>query len=100
MFRSIKEFKMPDHPTITGIRSWFGLVNQLNPFRELLKSSNTNSTRKIYWDNELECMFEKAKLPIIDMAKNGLANFDCTKKMTMVTDWSKQGIGFVLLQKH
>ena len=74
---------MPDHRTITDRRSLLGLVYQLNPFlassqlmspfRELLKSSNTNITRKIYWDNELECMFEKAKLSIIDKAKNGLA---------------------------
>ena len=58
MFKSIKEFNMPANPTLTDIRSWFGLVNQLNPFLatsrlmspfpELLKSSNTNSTRKIY----------------------------------------------------
>ena len=46
---AIKNYKMPDKPSITDIRSWFGLVNQLapfvalsplmEPFRELLKPS-------------------------------------------------------------
>ena len=34
------------------------------------------------------------------MQMKGLAYFDCTKKTAYVTDWSKQGIGYVLLQKH
>ncbi|KAG0711505.1 Retrovirus-related Pol polyprotein from transposon gypsy [Chionoecetes opilio] len=44
---AIREFAMPDRPTITDIRSWHGMVNQLapflatapvmEPFRELLK---------------------------------------------------------------
>ena len=110
MFKSIKESKMPAQPTITDVWLRFGLVNQLNPFlasseimspfRDLLRSSNTNSTKQVYWDNELECIFEKAKLSIIDMAKNGLAYFDCTKRTALVTEWSKKGIGFILLQKH
>ena len=27
-----KDFNMPAKPSITGIRGWFGLVNQLAPF--------------------------------------------------------------------
>jgi hypothetical protein len=29
---AIQEFPMPDKPTITDIRAWFGLVNQVSPF--------------------------------------------------------------------
>jgi hypothetical protein len=60
---AIREFPMPDEPTITDIRSWFGLVNQLapfiattslmDPFRELLKSKDLKG-KAVYWDNELK----------------------------------------------
>ena len=29
---AIKNFPMPDKPTITDIRAWFGLINQVSPF--------------------------------------------------------------------
>ena len=29
---AVRDFPMPENPTITDIRSWFGLVNQLAPF--------------------------------------------------------------------
>ena len=53
---AIQEFPVPQ--TLTNIRSWFGLINQVNycvsmmdtmkPFRDLLKPSTT-----FYWDDHL-----------------------------------------------
>ena len=53
LVRSITEFQMPPQPSITDIRSWFGLVNQVapflavaplkEPFRELLKKPAAKS---------------------------------------------------------
>ena len=65
---AIKSFSMPEKPTITDIRSWFGLVNQLAPFlatvpvmapfKDLLKKSNT---KQVYWDEQLQEKFEQSK---------------------------------------
>ena len=57
MISAIKDFPMPAEPTITDIRAWFGLVNQLapfianaeimSPFRDLLKSKKLKG-KKMY----------------------------------------------------
>ena len=44
-------------------------------------------------------LFEQTKSAILDSLKHGLAYFFTTKP-ALVTDWSKQGISFVILQKH
>lgn len=101
--RAIQDFPTPK--TITDIRSWFGLVNQVSyafsmaptmaPFRELLKP------RKIfYWDDTLGELFEQSKHKIIHEIYQGVQIFDKTKPTCLITDWSKTGIGFWLLQKH
>ena len=87
---AIRSFPMPSQPTITDIRSWFGLVNQIAPFlasssmmapfRELLKSSNLNG-KKVYWDAELKKTFENTKTALCEVASNGL------------TYWSSWGLG-------
>ena len=56
---AISNFPMPEKPTITGIRSWCGLVNQISPFflstgimlpfASLLKHKNASS-KYVYWD--------------------------------------------------
>ena len=104
---AIKSFNMPAKPSITDIRSWFGLVNQLAPFlatapvmapfRELLKKP---TARSVYWDDQLEIKFKQSKDIICQLAKDGLAYFDCTRPTMAITDWSKEGIGFVVLQQY
>ena len=69
------------------------------PFRELLKSKDLKG-RKVYWDDELKETFEKTKSALCEVAVKGLTYFDMSKETALVTDWSKLGIGFVLLQKH
>ena len=106
---AIREFPMPDNPTITDIRAWFGLVNQVSPFfanhsavmqpfSELLKHQQSES-KHVYWDNYLADAFKRSKEHICDEIKMGLAYFDTKRETCLITDWSKQGIGFLLYQK-
>ena len=88
ILQSIREFPMPNKPTITDLRAWFGLVNQLapffavskvmEPFRELLKKSNSKG-KEVYWDQSLQDLFVKSKEVICRESSTGLAYFD-TKK--------------------
>ena len=103
MLEAIENFPRPTN--ITGVRSFFGLINQVSfafsmsevmqPFRELLKSSI-----KFYWDERLQAAFESAKGEIVDKVKEGVKMFDVNKVTCLATDWSKEGVGFFLLQKH
>ena len=109
MLSAIKNFPMPDNPSIADIRSWFGLVNQaapflatapvMAPFRDLLKPSNATG-KKVYWDSELQRLFESTKSDISELASRGLAYYDTNRRTAVITDWSKKGIGFVIMQKH
>ena len=101
---SIENFPSPR--TITDIRSWFGLVNQvayafaqadvMQPFRELLASKK----RSFYWDETLEQLFEQSKQRIIQCVKEGVQTFEVDRHTCLSTDWSKIGIGYALFQKH
>ena len=104
---AIRNFTMPAQPSITDIRSWFGFVNQvapflatapvMAPFRDLLKKPNG---KKTYWDEQLQQQLCQAKETICQLAKDGLAYYDRTRPTAVVTDWSKEGIGFVVLQQY
>ena len=103
LVRAIRDFPCPEN--ITDVRSFFGLVNQVNyclssseemqPFRNLLSPST-----KFYWDSHLSLCFSKAKEAIIKSIEEGVQIFDKGRKTCLATDWSKQGIGFSLYQKH
>ena len=95
----------PKPTNITNIRSWFGLVNQVSyafaatermlPFRELLKPGPT-----FLWNDELDNLFEESKSVIVSEIEEGVRIFDKQKPTCLATDWSKDGIGFWLFQKH
>ena len=99
---AIRDFPRPRD--ITGIRSWFGLVNQCNfafsqsdimlPFRNLLRPSTD-----FVWTQDLQDAFEKSKEKITMAVEKGVRTFDLGKVTVLATDWSKIGIGFTLLQK-
>ena len=103
LFRAISEFPTPT--SLTDIRSWFGLVNQVSyafsmtermqPFRALLKSG-----QKFEWSDALEQTFQNSKLSIVKEIEKGVRIFDKSKLTCLATDWSKSGIGFWLFQKH
>ena len=95
----------PTPKTLTDIRSWFGLINQINyavatadcmlPFRNLLKPST-----KFEWTADLDKLFEETKKLIIAEIKHGVQIFDKERPTLLATDWSKNGVGFYLSQKH
>ena len=102
---AIRNFPMLNNTTITDIRSWFGLVNQvapfvaiapvMEPFRELLRKS---PYRKVYWDQRLKDSFIAARDSICKMLGDGLTYYDKTRKTAVVMDWYKDGMGFVISQ--
>ena len=100
---SIANFPVPTD--LTGIRSWFGLVQQvayafsktdtMAPFRDLLKRNS-----RFYWDDHLEELFLKSREVIVDKVKEGVKAFQVGRKTMLTPDWSETGIGFLLQQKH
>ena len=100
---AIKHFPTPQN--LTDVRSWFGLVNQVSytfaaaehmlPFRELLKRGN-----RFQWTDELDHLFNDTKALIISEIHQGVEIFDKSRPTCLATDWSREGIGFWLFQKH
>ena len=70
----------------------------MEPFRELLLPTKAND-KKVLWDSQLKELFEKTKLLATEHAEKGLTYYDCKKETILITDWSRQGIGFMILQK-
>lgn len=95
----------PTPKDITGVRSWFGLVNQIAyaiaissrmaPFRDLLKPRQS-----WYWDETLDRLFRETKQEIVAQIEHGVTAFEVDRPTCIATDWSKTGMGFFLLQKH
>ena len=89
----------------TDIKSWFGLVNQvasyaqlremMAPFRRFLSPKV-----KFEWNPSLDKVFEESKCAIIELIKEGVQIFDINRPTCLRPDWSRKGIGYVLLQKH
>ena len=100
--QNILDFPTPKN--ISDVRSWFGLVNQvaycfskgttMAPFRELLKPSN-----KFVWTEGLQKAFEQSKEEIVRLVRDGVKMFDPGRVTCLSTDFSKQGIGWILQQK-
>ena len=103
---SITDFPVPK--TISEIRGWFGLVNQvapffanrrvMEPFRELLKPPAQG--KKVYWDDNLTKLFEESKLIIVDAIKQGIKSFKVGHWTCLMPDYCKTGLGFLLTQKR
>ena len=100
---SIRNFPTPK--SATDIRSWFGLINQvanyaklrkvMAPFRDFLSPKC-----KFMWTEKLNQSFNESKEIIIDAIKSGVQIFDLGKLTCLRPDWSKQGLGYFLMQKH
>ena len=100
---AIRGFPTPKN--IQDIRSWFGLVNQvshyaqlrdmMSPFRRFLSPKE-----KFVWTDELDSIFEESKERIVMAIQEGVRIFDTNRPTCLRTDWSKQGIGYFLSQKH
>ena len=100
---AIRQFPTPK--SITDIRSWFGLVNQvahyaqlrqvLDPFRKFLSPKT-----RFEWNEDLDSAFEESKGLIVEAIQEGVRIFETARRTCLRTDWSKAGIGFFLSQKH
>ncbi len=94
--------KAPTSKNLTHVSSWFGLVNQvayafciteaMAPFRTLLKPTKT-----FLWTEAYENAFHLSKQVIAREIQNGVEVF---KPTCLATDWSKDGVGYWLFQKH
>ena len=67
----------------------------MNPFRELMKPKT-----KFVWTEELQQLFEASKLQLISLCQEGIRSYDIKRHTILQCDWSKDGIGFLLLQKY
>ena len=100
---SIRKFPTPKSATDT--RNWFGLVNQvlnyvklrkvMEPFRDFLSPKH-----KFMWTENLNQSFIESKKLIIDAIRSDVQIFDLGKLTCLRPDWSKQGLGYFLMQKH
>ena len=100
---AIKNFPVPEN--ITDMRSYWELVNQVSnyyatqphlaPFRELIKKN-----AKWYWDDVLQQLFDQSRIYISKKIQEGITRYDITKWTAVMTDWSRQGLGFVMCQKY
>ena len=97
--------KFPPPTDLAKARGFFGLVNQVQwayangremaPFRALVKPNAVFS-----WTNELKELFEKCKKKILDQVQEGVKQYNTKRATCIQTDFCKQGIGYLLLQKY
>ena len=109
LISSISSFQMPPRPLLTDIRSWFGQANQvvpflsaaipplIEPFQELLKKP---SNKVVYWNGQLQSIFETTKKTINKLAAKWLQLYDMTQPTTVFTDFRRRGIHFVVMQQY
>ena len=100
---NISTFPVPK--SITDVRSWFGCVQQISytfavsevmlPFRQLLRPQVP-----FQWNDELDRAFVASKEEIIRQCERGVRLFSMTAPTGLATDWSKQCMGWWLVQKH
>ena len=64
-------------------------------FRDLIKPN-----MKFYWDETLDGIFGESKMRIIEAVKEGVKSFEPNCKTCLQTDFSEDGLGYLLLQKH
>ena len=84
---------------------WFGLVEQLSlaftntkemgAFRDLLSTKEEFS-----WNETLQREFEAGRQTIADKVEEGVKLFRVGRPTALVTDWSKESLRYVLLQKQ
>ena len=100
--KAIAEFPRPTD--ITGMRSWYGLVEQVSfilskselmePFQPLMKKG-----AEYVRTPERQCAFDMARREIVDLVKSGVKSFRLGAWTCVITDWSRRGVVFLLWQK-
>ena len=54
----------------------------------------------MYWDSNLQELFIQTINEICNIATQGLTFYDTRRNTIVITDWSKTGIGFVVIQQY
>ena len=67
----------------------------MEPLRELLKKNS-----KFCWNANLQKLFDDSKQAILKKVYEGVRTFEFGRQTMLQCDWSKQGVGYILLQKH
>ena len=100
--QALRNFPAPK--TLTDMRSYFALVSQvspyatqpeLQPFRDLFKKNSV-----FHWDDILQKLFDERKNRIADKMLEGITLFEVGRRTWVMTDWCKQGLGYMLVQKY
>ena len=101
---AIRAFPAPRN--LSEARSFFGMVNQvsyafamspyMSAFRHMLRPDTWEAFE---WNDALKREFEAAKEKIVEAVQDGVSSFDISRPTCLATDWSKQGLGFFLMQK-
>ena len=100
---AIRAFPRPT--STTDIRSWFGLINRVANYAQLrdtlrLFKPFLSPKYKFFWTDTLDKAFEESKDHIVKAILKGVEIFDVNRPTCLRPDWSKRGIGYLLLQKH
>ena len=95
----------PPPTDLAKARGFFGLVNQVQwayangremaPFRALVKPNAT-----FIWTEELKRLFNQCKTKILEQVREGVQQYNTKRATCIQTDFCKQGIGYLLLQKY
>ena len=106
VLEAIHEFLEPK--TISNIRGWFSLINQvalfyavcpvIEPFRALLKPPEKGN--RIYWDTNSSKLIRESKEVILWEIMKGIRTFNMRALTCLLTNWSKFGMGYMLMQKR
>ena len=51
---------------------------------------------KWYWDDVLQQLFDQSRAYIAKEIQEGITRYDITKWTAVMTDWSRQCLGFVM----
>ncbi len=101
--KAISDFPTPQK--VVDIRAWFGLVQQVSHYSQLTEMMRPfkpflSPGIKFEWNTELNTIFEKSKVAIIEAIKDGVRIFDPKRRSCLRTDYSKKGLGYFLSPKH
>ena len=69
----------------------------MEPFRELLKKP---SDKSVYWDSQLQTIFETTQRTISQLTTEGLQYYDVTRPTAVFTDYSRLGISVIIMQQY
>ena len=95
----------PEPKSITEKRSWFGLIYKVFNYAKLYKGmvlfrDFLSSKHKFILTENFNQAFNESKEMIVNAIKTVVQTFDLRKLTSLGPDWSKQGLGYFLMQKH